>query len=247
MENQAAFDLNLAIQRWRDDLARSAALRTENLNELESHLRDSIDTLRKRELSDEEVFLIATRRVGNPQKLEHEFGKVNGAAVWIDRCLWVFVAVQLWTLISSGSTLLMSFATLLCTSLNEILPGFGLHKISQDWIQTAVALGLSPIPVAVAAVLVWRYFIWPKRKGSALLQKLLCQPGKFALTLFLTCVIIHLAAALAFQAWYYPATFQHPDLRGLQLRFFLFRLPWMTLWAGLTFFIARKRLRSSLA
>ena len=45
MENQTAFDLNQAIQRWRENLANSPAFRSENLNELESHLRDSISTL----------------------------------------------------------------------------------------------------------------------------------------------------------------------------------------------------------
>jgi hypothetical protein len=238
MEHQTSFDLNLAIQRWRDDLARSAALRTENMNELESHLRDSIDSLLARELSDEEVFLIATRRIGGTQKLEQEFGKVNAAGVWFDRCLWVLVAVQLWYLLTSSSTLLMSVASLLCNSWNDILPVFGLHKIGEDWVQTALAIIFSPLLVALGAVLVWRYFIWPKRRGSAWLQNLLRQPGKFALTLFLLCVTMQIAAILAFHAWYVRATI--PSVQYL-------RVPSFALWAGLTYFITRKRLRSSLA
>ena len=107
MEDQTAFDLNLAVQRWREELARSSAFRTENLNELESHLRDSFDRLRTRELSDEEVFLIATRRLGNAQKLEREFGKMNNAAVGFDRFLWIFVAILLWFLVSSTSIALI--------------------------------------------------------------------------------------------------------------------------------------------
>jgi hypothetical protein len=248
MENQTAFDLNLAIRGWREDLASSAAFRSENLNELESHLRDSIDRLRTRELTDEETFLIATRRVGNTQRLEQEFGKVNSAAVWFDRCLWILVAVQLWTFISSMSSFLLSVALPAFISLNEILPGFGLPKIEHDWVQLVLNTIISPLPTAIVAVLVWRFFVWPKRRGSALIQKLLHQPGNLAVTLFLLCVAMHFAAAWALQTWYYPLSYANVRVQGIQWRlYFYWQLPTLTLWAGLTYFIARKRARSSMA
>jgi hypothetical protein len=245
MENQTAFDLNLAIRRWREDLAHSSAFRNENLNELESHLRDSVDRLRTRELSDEEVFLIATRRVGNTQRLEQEFGKVNSAGVWFDRFLWVLVAVQIWSLIGSTSSLLIAFMSPLCAWLNEFLPGFGLPKIGEDWIQTGTALVFSRIATAIAAALVWRYCIWPKRRGSALLKRLLRQPGILALGLFVMCIVFNFGAAWAMQTWYWPSIY-HSAYPGL-FRLFVFSLPSVVLWAGLTYFIARKRLRSSVA
>jgi len=96
METKCSFDLNLAIRRWREDLARSSAFRSENLNELESHLRDSIDRLRARELSDEEAFLIATRRVGQTRQLESEFGKLNRGAIWLERAMWMLIGIQVW-------------------------------------------------------------------------------------------------------------------------------------------------------
>ena len=43
------FDLNQAIQQWRDGLAQSPAIRGENLDELEVHLRDSVATLQARD------------------------------------------------------------------------------------------------------------------------------------------------------------------------------------------------------
>ncbi|HXT11196.1 MAG TPA: permease prefix domain 1-containing protein [Candidatus Angelobacter sp.] len=69
MADQTAFDLNRAIQTWRDNLANSPAFRRENLNELESHLRDSIAALQTRGLSAEEGFLIATRRLGQGREI----------------------------------------------------------------------------------------------------------------------------------------------------------------------------------
>jgi len=248
METETKFDLNLAIRRWRDDLARSTAFRSENLNELESHLRDSIDRLRTPQLSDEEAFLIATRRVGNTQRLEQEFGKVNGAAVWFDRCLWILVAVQLWAFNASASSTLLSVASPVCVSLNEFLPVIGLPKMSQDWLQMVIAMIFSPIPIAFLAILVWCIFIWPKRKGMALVQKLLREPGKLALTLMLLCLATHLVAMFAVATWYYPTTFSNMgEARGLPWGWFLSRFPTAILWAGLTYFIARKKLRSSAA
>jgi hypothetical protein len=96
METQTAFDLNLAIQRWREDLARSTAFQNENLNELESHLRDSIDRLRTSQLSAEEAFLIATRRIGPSRQLEAEFGKLNRGNLWLGRAMWMLIGIQVW-------------------------------------------------------------------------------------------------------------------------------------------------------
>ena len=100
MENPTSFDLNRAIQQWRENLGQSPAFRSENLNELETHLCDSIATLRTRGLSAEEAFTIATRRIGKGGSLETEFGKVNQRAVWLDRVLWMLIGIQIWGLVA---------------------------------------------------------------------------------------------------------------------------------------------------
>jgi hypothetical protein len=99
MENTTPFDLNRAIQSWRENLGQSPAFQHENLNELESHLRDSLATLQSRGLSVEEAFLIATRRIGQDSRLEMEFGKVNNRAIWLDRLFWILIGYQVWTFI----------------------------------------------------------------------------------------------------------------------------------------------------
>ena len=96
MENPTAFDLNHAISRWRDDLRQSPYFREENLAELEAHLRDSVAELQGRGLTDEEAFLLATRRIGDPERLDPEFAKVNRGQVWLNRVLWMLVGVQVW-------------------------------------------------------------------------------------------------------------------------------------------------------
>jgi hypothetical protein len=100
METTTSFDLNRAIQLWRENLAQSPAFRSENLNELESHLGDSIAAWQTHGLSAEEAFLIATRRIGKGGSLESEFGKVNKSAIWLDRLFWMVIGYQVWLLIS---------------------------------------------------------------------------------------------------------------------------------------------------
>ncbi len=95
METKAGFDLNQSIHQWRDALAQSAALRTEELDELEHHLRDSVLQLRERQLSEEESFLVAARRLGGNERLAHEFGKVNPGRVWRSRLIWMLSGVFL--------------------------------------------------------------------------------------------------------------------------------------------------------
>jgi hypothetical protein len=100
MEKTTPFDLNHAIKRWRETLAQSPAFRSENLDELETHLRDSVVDLQSRGLSPGEAFVIATKRVGNNEALEREFGRVNGKSVWLDRVLWMLIGIQVWGLAS---------------------------------------------------------------------------------------------------------------------------------------------------
>jgi hypothetical protein len=99
METKTAFDLNTAIQRWREHLSQSPQFRPENLEELEVHLRDSVAALRDNALSEEEAFLVATRRIGGVPALAPEFAKVNGREVWMNRLLWMLVGAQLWPMV----------------------------------------------------------------------------------------------------------------------------------------------------
>lgn len=85
MEDQTSFDLNDAIQKWRRNLAQSAAFRSADLDELEAHLRDAIPALEAAGLSAEESFLIASRRIGTRHTLETEFAKINTGRAWLNR------------------------------------------------------------------------------------------------------------------------------------------------------------------
>jgi len=71
------FDLNDAVAEWRRKLQQGAMIETENLDELESHLRDEVERLARSGTSEEEAFQIALRRLGDSHKLCEEFSKVG--------------------------------------------------------------------------------------------------------------------------------------------------------------------------
>src|SRR5438045_5363378 len=77
MKNISECDLNIALRQWLEKFGQSPQVKVENLNELESHIRDSVVQLQTKGLSSEESFLVATHRVGSPDQLEPEFAKVN--------------------------------------------------------------------------------------------------------------------------------------------------------------------------
>jgi len=62
--------LNDLIKRWKEDLSKEESLQSDDLAELEQHLRNSAMELRSSGLNDEEAFLIASSRLGNPTALE---------------------------------------------------------------------------------------------------------------------------------------------------------------------------------
>jgi|SoiMethySBSTD1v2_1073268.scaffolds.fasta_scaffold94369_4 hypothetical protein len=116
MENQTSFDLNGAIQRWRRELEKSASFRADDLEELESHLRDSESSLRAQGLTAEEAFLIAVRRTGSGEVLAAEFATINGSSVWLDRLLWMSMGSitmsALWSLTTTLLVVRTAFAWL---------------------------------------------------------------------------------------------------------------------------------------
>lgn len=95
MENQTRFDLNAAIETWRNELAVQPNLTADDRRELETHLRDTIAELRQRDLNDQEALWLARRRIGQPQQLGEEFVKADPTKVWRERAFWIVFALFL--------------------------------------------------------------------------------------------------------------------------------------------------------
>ena len=93
MENPTPFDLNEAIRRWQESFGASRAFGADNLEELASHLRASVQRLQADGLSEEEAFQIAVRRLGERGALERELAKVHR---W-ERIILMLATVTAWS------------------------------------------------------------------------------------------------------------------------------------------------------
>lgn len=76
------FDLEQNIKSWCDYFRARGALTETDILELENHLRDQIDDLRQRGLSEEEAFIISVKRLGSVSRIAEEFSKVNTDSFW---------------------------------------------------------------------------------------------------------------------------------------------------------------------
>jgi hypothetical protein len=96
MGEETMFDLNEQITKWRDSLKESQSLESKDIDELESHLREEIDNLSGSKLSVEEIFRIATHRLGNTDNLAYEYAKVNRGKQDRQNISWIITGMLIY-------------------------------------------------------------------------------------------------------------------------------------------------------
>ena len=149
MENQTRFDLNNALENWRNELAVQPNLSADDRRELETHLRDAFAELKSRGLSEEESFWLARRRVGQPQQLAEEFIKADPMPVWRERVFWLvltLLAIRLWNVVASSLTTPFFTSALHASKLGGWLPqwvSFYLPTWVDDLSSTSIYVFLS--------------------------------------------------------------------------------------------------------
>ena len=67
------FDLDAHIRQWRQQFLGDGAFYSSEVEELECHLRDAIDELYAKGLSEEEAFVIAVHRLGDQRALRKDY------------------------------------------------------------------------------------------------------------------------------------------------------------------------------
>lgn len=111
-------DIEKRIEQWRGELARSESVNGSEISELENHLREEMDHLRTSGLSEEEAFLVARRRLGDPAAIEGEFAKVSPHRPLANRLSWMAIGVLGYFLLLYLSTGVSHIATLLGRNLH---------------------------------------------------------------------------------------------------------------------------------
>lgn len=87
------FDEAAAIARWRGALAARGTLRGDDLDELESHLRDHLDALVEEGVERSDAFERAASALGDVAAIADEFAKVNPLLAWRSALFWICAGV----------------------------------------------------------------------------------------------------------------------------------------------------------
>ena len=77
-----AMSLEDQIDLWRSYLRRRQAIHPVDVEELEDHLREQIDVLVGADLSTDEAFLVAVKRIGSLDVLSREFAREHADRLW---------------------------------------------------------------------------------------------------------------------------------------------------------------------
>jgi hypothetical protein len=147
------FDLEKSISEWRQQMLTAGIKTPVPLEELEIHLRESVEQQMKSGLNEQEAFNSAVQKIGRAQVLKSEFKKVEGHKMWRAILLiigWLTAGVMLlagtgylnfnWNLISFIPGLdLNTIAAALIIIVAEALIWF-LAKASRDYASRSVSL-----------------------------------------------------------------------------------------------------------
>jgi len=131
-------DLNTQIENWRLALASSPGLNAGDLEEMETHLRDTIADLERRGLAADEAFLVARRRLGGCEAIQKEFEKSNPSRVWADRMFWAIGFVLVSAVVNSILGFVLGALTAGLALLTNSPVGLSAAKITLNMAGSAV-------------------------------------------------------------------------------------------------------------
>ncbi len=110
MANRTSFDLNKSMSQWKHTISKELYFTKANIDELECHLLDEINNLNELGLSNEESFLLATRRIGEIKFLGSEYRKVNKKVYFINKILPYLKGILIFLAFTKSFTLLTTGA-----------------------------------------------------------------------------------------------------------------------------------------
>ena len=104
------FDLEQAIQDWKLTFRPDSSIGPDGVQEVESHLRESIERLQDSGLSMHEAFAVGLHRLGLTAELEREFAKNQPVVAWQTRLVWMVGGYLAFTLFRGGASAIVAFA-----------------------------------------------------------------------------------------------------------------------------------------
>lgn len=144
------FDREVSMNAWRTSLLNRGGLTPDDVDELQDHL-ESIEGGLVGELEAVEAFWIAAHRVGTPDALTREFGKIQPNTGWLLRAQWLLLGVlTYWLLVPVVSVLVYALMAALA-SVPELRSAAAAIRLMASSISFMVSAGL-----LVLVVRIWR-------------------------------------------------------------------------------------------
>ncbi|GFP74716.1 permease prefix domain 1-containing protein [Clostridium fungisolvens] len=137
------FQLEKSLMDWKKKLSASNSLTNSDIEELESHLLDEIDALKKKTLTEEEAFYVACSRIGSVDLLTSEYSIVNSNFLWIKKFLWLLSG---YLIISFSEKLITTLSIFITTTFFKRIE---LHAHELTYISFAVNILLSIVILCI--------------------------------------------------------------------------------------------------
>lgn len=93
MNNKTAFNLENEVNAWADTLKAKPDLTESDVEEMKSHLYDSIDALQEKGLNEKEAFVLARFRIGDSYELDEAYKEANQPVTQMRRSLLILAGV----------------------------------------------------------------------------------------------------------------------------------------------------------
>ncbi|MFN2420245.1 MAG: permease prefix domain 1-containing protein [Gemmatimonadota bacterium] len=154
-----ASGLEEQIEQWRSFLRRRQAIQSVDVEELEDHLREQVSALLRANLTEDEAFLIAVKRLGDLDALSREFAREHSDRLWKQLVMSPAEAGEAGAGIRRDAAVAFCLAVLAAVAVK--LPElFGL-TLNEDGGFYARNVSLFVFPLLAG------YFVWKRRSGAA--------------------------------------------------------------------------------
>lgn len=214
METHPKDSLNDLLQQWREEMGKDPAFRPSDLDELEVHLRDAIESWKAKGLNDEEAFTIANQRMGHRNRLAIEFNKANPERRLLNPAAWMLAGGLLFSVLSSLFAMINQITLLISSS---AMAALGASKMSTPVIALCMTL-ISILMIGLAFHFVRRGL----PQGVELISRLLRRPA----ALFLSVIVLFLVhrGAMVLGEIMLVRTLSLSDLESIRLGAFFPRM-----------------------
>ncbi len=148
------FNLNDAISKWQAGMSGQPHFLASDLEELEDHLRQEVFHLGKLGLTEEEAFLVSSKRIGNAEDLDREFVIADPRRLYKNRLTWVATAGVIFVFMIAVSKIL-AYSGMALLIRNFTASNFPLDGLGLAWI----LISLRTAFLVWGGVLIWRELI----------------------------------------------------------------------------------------